>query len=194
MGVYASVADVRGFSGVPSDKVGDDELELFIGWAEDFIDEYTGTTWKTKEAVEYFDGGRRVLYLSKYPVQSVTEIRVLASRTEGLDQDVVLGSDDYVLSSEGVLRLRSIPPRGLSNVKVTYVYGYGNVTGPVREACVLLASMLAKMSLRGKVNPYDLRRFVFGSETAEFAELGEWRERALQILDSLVVKGGVVPV
>ncbi|RLF17845.1 MAG: hypothetical protein DRN06_02975 [Thermoprotei archaeon] len=191
MGTYATVDEVRDFSGVPAEKVSDAELERYIAMAEDFIDSYTGTTWKTKTTEEYFDGDRKVIHLSRYPVQDVTEVKVIADRSENIDEDVTI--TDYILIKEiGVLRFKSKLPKGISNVKVSYVYGYNNVTGEVKEACIILATILAKLALRGKANPYELRRFVFGSEVAEFNELTSLRERAAELLDLLSVRGGVV--
>lgn len=93
------------------------------------LESMTGRQFDAEDVVEYYDGeGSDVLYLKRYPVNSIASLYDDIGRD--FDANSLIDSDDYYFDTEtgrlallGGLKFT----RGRGNVKVTYNGGYGTI-------------------------------------------------------------------
>lgn len=124
MGSYATVEEVATRLGVTLDAKEEGLVELFIGHAENLVDQYTGRNFKNNVGEEeFFDGDYELdwYYVRNTPLIDVTEIKHNDSILTKDNQYYVYPEYDAVLFD---MTLNNLNPR---NVKVTYNWGYTKV-------------------------------------------------------------------
>lgn len=132
-------------------------IGVIIGFVEEYIDKYCGTSFASQGSVDrYYDGsdGNELIIDD---VQSVTSVQILApdgsviaNLTQNTDywlyplNDTVKNS--LVLSGTNLLSEFPSYPRA---VKITGTFGFGTVPGPVKFAGIQLAAKMINEGLRG---------------------------------------------
>jgi len=145
--VYASVADIRGFTKAGTDEYDDDNLYNMIQRATNWIDEMTGRTWKgtQTETDNYYDGDDTdILWLSKPDVQSVTELSVDTSKSGtytsmDVDDDIFVKDNNYIVINNINASITTFPA-GVDTIKVSYTWGFSRATESVRILCILIVA------------------------------------------------------
>ncbi|MBY0514116.1 MAG: hypothetical protein K2P78_09425 [Gemmataceae bacterium] len=108
--------------------------------AESFIAQHTGRAFAGGTFTETHPAGGRLLFLANFPVATVTDVRVDATRTFG--GGTVRDATTYVLhAARGVIESLTgpfLPGGGPEAVQVTYTTATGAVPAAVKEALTQL--------------------------------------------------------
>jgi uncharacterized phiE125 gp8 family phage protein len=102
----------------------DEDLQRYIDAATTTAERVAGRHLAARDYAETYDGeGRRVLLLYRYPVQSVTSVKI--STSGDFDAVSAEASDSYeVEPARGALIRRGSWARGYRSIKVEYRAGY----------------------------------------------------------------------
>jgi hypothetical protein len=171
---YCSSANVYARTGLSTTEVSEAIVDVLIADAEAELESVCGRKFTSANAVTEFlsvrdkdiiDKYQTAVVLSHWPVQSVTECKivdddgsavetfdtlsaaeVLAGTFESEDYWLELGNDsvDNAIKPIGRLVFKSYSlPKGVNNVKVAYTYGYSSVPRMVTELASCLAGVRA---------------------------------------------------
>lgn len=150
---YTTIARIQQRSGLTLSASQQAEATELIEAAELFIDQYTGRSWVYTNTLqeERFTPVGRLVHLSRYPVASVSQVRV-RSTYPGSEYTTLEIDVDYELldASNGILALRSPIRIGSSYVYVTYTPVAASVPDPRLE---LAATDLVLYWLLPTTNP-----------------------------------------
>jgi hypothetical protein len=120
-----------------------DTANTLINIASDRIKSYIGfdlvQTTYTDEV--YSGNGRFKLFLRKYPIITVTAVKVWDTYNNVLDETLTVNEDYMLFLSEGYLFMRGGWYKGVSNFKITYSAGYAVIPYDIRFACAQLCGM-----------------------------------------------------
>lgn len=117
----------------------DDEFDKIVSRASKFIQSQTHRQLVETTYEETIDGeGVKELYLSEYPVISVSSIVVDDTTVyDGSSQD---GNDYYIYNDSGLI-IRDIAwEEDYQNIVVTYDAGYATIPGDLEQACIELVA------------------------------------------------------
>lgn len=181
------------------------EVTEIIEDVEDYIDNYTSTSWKTGTITDerhsfslnntYFRsilrGNGFYVQLGKRFVTSMTKIElwqgaayvdIVATGTEGTGQQA---GDWFLEGPEGLLWINTqLPTFGEGTIKVTYDFKRAStVPNTIRRASILLAAALLIES------GFDYNNITIGNDMSmdNQAKAERWEERAKRLLDTEVV-------
>lgn len=123
-----------------SDLTQDSLLQFYIDASSQKIETYCDRKFNSQSFTEYFHGRKQNIIMPKqFPVISVTELRVQASR-DWTDVNGLISSDDYVVSdTDNTLIYDGFFPNGFSNIRLIYTAGYATIPSDLELACVWLA-------------------------------------------------------
>jgi hypothetical protein len=114
-----ALSDVKSELGITTSDY-DSLLNLLIDGVSGLIEDYLNRKLTYAQYTEYFDGGRKLYYLTAYPVDTGQSFTVTVN-----DYTKTSGTDYYLWDEEGLLEFISEPsdskPR---TVKVVYTGGY----------------------------------------------------------------------
>jgi hypothetical protein len=119
-----TLAEIKGMLGI-NDPIDDVNLTLKMENLQGRFESELSRTLLRGTYTEYFDGGDTSLFLSAFPVESITSVYVDASRVFAASS--LLTSDQYALYRlRGQLKYGSGTPwpDGIQNIQVTYIGGY----------------------------------------------------------------------
>ncbi len=105
-------------------------LTTYLTAVEAWAEQQYGFKLASDDAIEYVDGGSRVLYVDRRPVTEVTKIT--DTRTGSIEE-----AADYSLMERGILRVADGDPfwaPGVARFKVEYEGGYATVPGNIQIA------------------------------------------------------------
>jgi uncharacterized phiE125 gp8 family phage protein len=125
-----------------SDNVTDNLIHDLINRVSSIFEEYCGRTFLQADYTEYYDGeGSAMLFLDKYPVQSVDSIYDDVSWQWG--SDTKLDSAYYRIADERIIVYNyGTFSKGTQNIKITYNAGFTSVPYDLKQACVEETSRL----------------------------------------------------
>lgn len=174
---YITESDLENFIIQDIDSSYSAWIASVIAYIEDYIEQYTGLVFdNSASATQYFDGiGGDILTIGEY--QSLTSVQTLDS--SGNVMETLVDGTDYVGypyndATKNSLKLltggqRSCWPEWDRSVKITGVFGYTTVPGPVKVAAVKLAAKVINEGLKGgQVSQESL-----GSYSVTYRELDE---------------------
>jgi len=137
-----------------NDTSKDELLEDCINAASDMIIKHCNRDFLAANYVEYVSGhGTSLLLLPQFPVNSVTEIKVVAS--DGSLENLFNGDDTisntaFVEEAAITLRKGYCFPAGKRNIKVSFNAGYESIPPAVAKVCKEIAAMIYKESKDGE--------------------------------------------
>jgi hypothetical protein len=137
---YVSIAEVRGYTGLTSSQISDLLLQDFIDAAEEYVDSYCGTTFKTATSEDVIDGDDSLLIiLDNQPIISITTLKY--SLDEGSNYTTL--SSDFYMVKDWCIKLKSRCPISGYGVywKVNYTYGHAAVPDSIKKATLDIAGM-----------------------------------------------------
>ena len=180
-----------------------EEVTTYIEDVQDYIDQYTNTSWRDKTITDEFhsfptnnfyyqyglfrNNGYYVQLRNRY-VTSLDKLEIargndwtdlVATGTEG---DVMLEGDYFIRGELGMVWInRMFPKFGEEVIKISYKYGQINaVPGTIRRASILLvAAWLVEAG-------FDYARLMVGNDfSMDYRQKAEaWENRAMKLLES----------
>lgn len=119
----------------------DARIEFFINQASDAIERYCNRKFVSQTFTEIYDGRNYDrLLVNQYPISSITSIYVDPSWV--FDSTSLIAATEYQIANESEIRYKSIFPRGIGNIKITYVAGYAAIPSALEGACLQLVDYL----------------------------------------------------
>lgn len=141
--LYCSVDDVRGFSGISTAELTNNQIYKMIQDVTARIDELTGRTWKGIQTVtdEYYDGDDTdLLWLNQVDIRSTTAVSI-DDNLDGTYTAITITKihtyeEGYiVLDRTAEITAFIAGPR---NIKISYTYGNAKPTEAIRELAKLM--------------------------------------------------------
>ncbi|KXG42874.1 head-tail connector protein [Tepidibacillus decaturensis] len=138
-----SVTAVKEYLKIDATDTSQDSLfEALINASSNVIENYCNRSFiESTYTDEEYDGKETSnLILKNFPVYSVTSIKI---------DDVLVDSTEYKVRKDSgiVVRLNSVWPAGIMNIKVTYTAGYTAIPADVELACKHLVMFFYKMDV-----------------------------------------------
>lgn len=220
--LYTTVAQIQAKSGLSNteyDLTVDANIEASIQAAENEIEMITGRKFTDgTEVTEYLSFKDKdlignyatMLVLNKYPVQSVSEFKILDIDGNAVDTfdtltavQVAAGTfetDDYwlIVSNDaatntqlpnGKIRLKTQTiSEGTNNVKITYTYGYSSVPTCIKDLASCIAAIRCWVAFMG--GQYD--RITSYSVPEQSVTKGDIFSRGKQAIESLNMEANAI--
>ena len=166
-----TVANCKAFRGIDSENTEhDEELARLIVAAQAFLEQECCRVFEQATVTEYYSGvdWQDRLLVAAPPIISITNIwddplRIYASP---------IASSRYVIedAAAGVIRLDGITfSKGLRNIKITYVGGFGAIPGDLEEAAI---EMVWAARLIGEHSLVGVRSRSIADGSTQFLNLG----------------------
>jgi hypothetical protein len=133
----ATRLEVKNFLNIAaSDNTIDNLIHDLINRVSSIFEKYCNKTFLQADYTEYYDGeGSAMLFLDKYPVQSVDSIYDDVSWQWG--SDTKLDSAYYRIADEKIIVYNyGTFSKGTQNIKITYNAGFTSVPYDLKQACV----------------------------------------------------------
>jgi hypothetical protein len=154
---YATLADIRGFGGVPAGDTGDDALlELAVEAASRQVDAYTGRTFYTDADVMRLTATDATRVDVRPGITTTTGLAVATDEDDDgtyettwtIDVGYRLEPLNAPMTGDPWTSLVARPgyrfPTHAGAVRVTATFGTGSVPAPVKQATLILAAKLWK--------------------------------------------------
>lgn len=148
----------RGLTGSANDSL----LEILINAATDRIEQYLGgRRIKTSgsDIVEYHDGdylrvGKSSIFVKNFPIRSVTSVSYsLEDDYSNPTWQNYFASSEYIVDKEiGQIKILSVMPYNVKQLRVTYKGGYDTSEAPIIPQDLKMAAMMIVAKL------YDTRK------------------------------------
>lgn len=186
---YCTATQARLRMGVDTTTISDADLTSLITEADAEIDLLTGRNFNSANSqtdslgpftVDMFGNQRNTITLSKYPVQSITSVKIM--NRDGTVNET-LDSDDYwsdTTTGNLILKDRTLPTYPQS-LQVVYTWGYSSVPTHVRMLSEVLTAMKAWVRILGgdykSANSYSIPE--------QSVQMGDIYQRGMNQLSTL---------
>ena len=213
--LYTSATEVYNKTGLTATEVNLTTYDTILEDAEVELERITGRKFTTGNSItEYLDGPKKdilgitgnkatTINLSNYPIQSITEFKILdtnmsATSTYGTLTSVQIAAGTYYTTNywldvmEDPITGSTIPlgkitlisdtfPVGRNNIKVSYTYGYSTVPVAVRDLATCLAGIRTWIRFMGGsynyLNSYSIPQ--------QSVSKGDFYDRGQKMIDQL---------
>jgi len=151
MAKYATVAEIRGYTGISEDEFSDTSVNNMIDSATERIDRETGKTWQGIQTVtdEYYKGsGTEKLLLDNVDITSLDALSINISPTGTTYTDITV-TKARVADGIGLVELQpnaEVPyfPEYQNSTKATYKHGSATIPDDIKLACRYLVAFTQK--------------------------------------------------
>lgn len=174
------------------ESMDDDILETLLATATAQIEAYCDRKFDFKTFTEIFHGGRSgtsKLFLTNYPVDLASEVKVYEDRDRLFPESTLIPSTDYYLESDtGILMLDVTLGPGNGNIKVVYSAGYAEdaMPGDLKQAVMEHTLRLYKEGYKGDLGQVR-KQYADGSVELDRNPFYPSVQRTLDIYRNVVI-------
>ncbi len=116
-----------------------------------WVEKFTGRKFDQTTITEYFDGGDSEIFLSNFPVISITSVKNNAGTQQTPNWQSVSAEQYTGYFKEGRIKSNSFFPTGSRNIEVVYVSGYVTIPDDLELlGKSLVANLFNKRKAQGK--------------------------------------------
>jgi len=169
---YATIAEVRDYTGVVENEFSDATITNFIGTATNRIDDATRRTWQGEQTVTdaYYTGnGTARLSLDNADITSIDALSINVSPT-GTTYTTVTTSNVRYRAPLGLIELQpnaevNYFPEYFNSTKISFKHGNSTIPDDIKQAALYLIAYMMKIDselhddYRNIINQYKVESY-----------------------------------